>query len=136
MSFDIYKAAEKAMADSERGVWVAGYNMPGYLPEMEPAAFTDFEDAKHYMLEEMDRTGDSWFSVADSLRETQPEEAQTYLDEADELSEAMEDLNLISNLRSATGAHSFSDWGVVVGNVSYWITYNAEATLADYEDGQ
>jgi len=30
--------------------WVAGWNMPGYLPEMEPAFFENFDDAKRFVL--------------------------------------------------------------------------------------
>lgn len=80
----------------------AGYNMPGYLPEMEPATLETWEDAKAYMIFELDRTGDFEFDSGT------PEGK----DIADELSGEMEDLNLTSG----------PEWGTTVGNLAYWIT--------------
>jgi hypothetical protein len=31
--------------------WVAGYNMSGYLPEMEPQEFDEYSDAVNYILD-------------------------------------------------------------------------------------
>lgn len=106
------------------GVWVVGYNMPGYLPEMEPYAFTSFEDAKRSMIDELDRAGDHHFDVGDSLRESDPAESKRELAYADELSAVMEDLNLTSE----------GDWGVIIANTSWWITYDADASLEDFEE--
>lgn len=39
--------------------FVAGWNMPGYLPDSEPAEFSDAEDAKRYIIEELKRMEDS-----------------------------------------------------------------------------
>lgn len=35
--------------------YVAGWNIPGYLPENEPAEFKTFEEAKNYIVEELFR---------------------------------------------------------------------------------
>lgn len=42
--------------DAIRGIqrYVAGWNMPGCLPEMEPARFETFEEARDYILDELD----------------------------------------------------------------------------------
>jgi len=37
----------------EKEVWVAGWNMPGYLPDTDPATFADFESAKQYIVDTM-----------------------------------------------------------------------------------
>jgi hypothetical protein len=34
--------------------YVAGWNMPGYLPEMEPAEFDSFEEAKAFIVDELE----------------------------------------------------------------------------------
>lgn len=36
-------------------LWVAGWNMPGYMPDSTPAVFTDFDTAKAYIVEELER---------------------------------------------------------------------------------
>ena len=41
---------------SER--WVAGWNMPGYLPDSEPAEFDNAEDAKQYIIDAVKRAED------------------------------------------------------------------------------
>lgn len=35
--------------------WVAGWNMPGYLPETDPELFTEWKDARAYLIETIDR---------------------------------------------------------------------------------
>lgn len=38
--------------------YVAGYNQPGYLPEMEPQEFDTVEDAVDFLVEEFERAED------------------------------------------------------------------------------
>ena len=38
--------------------WVAGWNMPGYLPESEPVGFDSWEDAHAYIVESVERAWD------------------------------------------------------------------------------
>jgi hypothetical protein len=35
--------------------WAAGFNRPGYLPEMEPAEFADFGEAVQFLVEELEQ---------------------------------------------------------------------------------
>ena len=75
--------------------WVAMWNMPGYLPEMEPAFFEHFDDAKRYILNE--------------LGEIEDDEATAGNDDiADEISGIRQDINLESD-----------EFSVVVGNYAY-----------------
>lgn len=46
-------------------VWTAGHNMPGYLPETEPAAFRTRLDALEYMVSELRRVADMGDDDAD-----------------------------------------------------------------------
>jgi hypothetical protein len=38
--------------------WTAGWNMPGYLPETDPETFTEWKDARAYLIETIDRFWD------------------------------------------------------------------------------
>jgi hypothetical protein len=91
----------------------AGYNMTGYLPEMEPGTFAEYADAKRYMIWELDRQGDFEFDSGT------PEGK----DIADSLSAEMEDLNLDNG----------PEWGAIVGNMSYWIMPCEDSDCVDDE---
>lgn len=82
------------------GAWVAGYNMPGCLPEMEPFATAVHEDAKRFLIDELLRHADS-----EAVEE----------DEAITLTHSAEDLNLVN------GA-----WDDTIGNTAYWLTWNPD----------
>lgn len=34
--------------------WVAGWNIPGYLPEMHPETFDSWEDAREFLINEIE----------------------------------------------------------------------------------
>lgn len=87
------------------GAWIAGYNMPGYLPEMEPTAFADFESARSFIQQEM-------------LDQSQQVED---LDEATALDHAAQELSVVEE----------ADWDDIVGNCAYWITFDSEASAED-----
>lgn len=38
--------------------WVAGWNLPGYLPESDPEAFTEWQDAHGHLVDAVDRFWD------------------------------------------------------------------------------
>ena len=40
------------------GSWVAGWNMPGYLPETMPESFDTWEEAHAYIVSEFERAWD------------------------------------------------------------------------------
>ena len=46
-------------ADANPCAWVAGWNSPGCLPEMEPAGFETWEEARDFIAEELERFADS-----------------------------------------------------------------------------
>lgn len=119
---------------AQDGVWIAGFNMPGYLPESEPAGFATFEEAKAYIIGELDRHGDNAFDVGDSLRDTDPDAARDLFDQADALSAAMEDLNLETRDHGRMG--ETSPWDTVVGNAAYWIIFDPTQSLEDFEDDE
>jgi hypothetical protein len=90
--------------------FVIGYNMPGYLPEMEPYAVETADEAKRALIDELERHADQ---VADGGDE----------DGATDLSHLAEDLNL----SDVSGG-----WGANAGGLVYWI----EQTPGDMpEDG-
>ena len=42
----------------QKEIYVAGWNIPGYQPEMEPVQFDDETDAKAFLTNEIDRMWD------------------------------------------------------------------------------
>jgi len=78
--------------------YAAGWNDPGYLPEMEPEEFRGLEDARRFLIAEAKRREDE---SADCGAE----------DEATEWSLFAEDLNFLSH-SSAAYAPDGSEWWV------------------------
>lgn len=81
-------------------MYTIGWNMPGYLPEMEPYTVDTADEAKRAMIDELDR-------YADQLSDS------GYENRAVELAFAMEDLNLEDVSKG---------WSTTIGNLNYWIT--------------
>lgn len=44
-----YDRLQELKEKAEAGHYVAGYNMPGYMPDSDPATFDDAEDAREYL---------------------------------------------------------------------------------------
>lgn len=81
-------------------MYVAGWNMPGYLPEMEPAEFDDFDSAKRFLIDEMKRTEEQFGESDDE-------------DAAEEVCHDAEAVNLWSTPDSITS------YGA---NLAWWIS--------------
>lgn len=54
---DIIARVEE-LRDQRVARWIAGYNMPGYLPDSEPAEFDNAEDATQYIIDTVKRAED------------------------------------------------------------------------------
>lgn len=81
--------------------YTIGWNMPGYLPEMEPYTVDTADEAKRAMIDELRRTAD----CADIE------------DEATELTHVAEDLNLCDVSQG---------WDTTVYDTAYWIVPQVE----------
>lgn len=90
--------------------WSVGHNLVGYMPESDVYITSDHENAKRALIDDLEFAADQADMVDDH-------------DEAEQLSGAAEDLNLISEGR---------EWGVIVGNISYWL--NATDETPDEEE--
>ncbi len=106
----------------------AGHNLPGYLPESEPATFAIFEDAKSDMLWTLNNHADSVDSWTDE-HDCDDVPCPTYGDDcghdkANSLSLAAEDLNL----------NNGPEWSDVSAGQSYWITACCEPDCAPDDD--
>jgi hypothetical protein len=77
--------------------YVAGWNMPGYLPETEPEFFADFDDAKRYLLNAMGDHADEYGTAGDE-------------DTAEDIETARQDCNLESG-----------PFSVCVADLAYWV---------------
>lgn len=102
--------------------YAVGHNMPGYLPESDVWVTDDHDAAKRSLIDDMERDADHYCDVAASIVDDDPTEAERLRTLADEISAAQQDLNLIS---------AGSEWGEIIGNVSYWLNVTEEAPSDD-----
>lgn len=106
------------LRDQRTDRWVAGWNMPGYTPDNEPAEFDDCDDARAYIEEALrDRAGDAMLDETRSNEETDAEEA-ALLAVADHLKELQEKV-------------SDADFGQTVAGMHYFITQDGTMGLDD-----
>ena len=54
-------------------IWSAGYNAAGYLPEMEPAEFSNFGEAAAFLIEELQLDAER---MADEERDAEAEQCE------------------------------------------------------------
>jgi hypothetical protein len=94
-SRDIVERLEEL--EALRKPWAAGWNMPGYMPDSEPAGFETWEEARDYIVAELERELES---LVDNEAPT------TDHDET------------IARLNAATDE---SEYGETVGEYHYWI---------------
>jgi hypothetical protein len=89
-------------------VWSAGHNMPGYLPESDPAAFRTRKEALGYTVEELRR-------AADSFWDTLPREGSEQEDYAEDYERAADGL-------AGRDADVDGDWYETFedGRIAYW----------------
>lgn len=82
--------------------YIAGWNMPGYLPEVTPWITDNYNDAVEYLLDEMAR----------------------YSETLDNDSDYDEYLGAVSSVESAraSGVEVF----VALGDCTYWVTVTSE----------
>ena len=88
--------------------WTAGWNMPGYMPDSEPATFEDFEDAKNYTVGAIQHAAD--------------------MEEDAEQAEAMEQCAEYLSKRED------GEFSSTVGEYCYWITKGGELDEDDAEE--
>jgi hypothetical protein len=81
--------------DAEKMRFVAGWNMPGYMPDNAPEEFATFDEAKRYIIDAIKRAEDDTEDEA----------------EAEELAAFAEDVNLQS-----------SPFGATCGNYHYFVS--------------
>lgn len=117
-----------------QGLWVAGWNDAGYMPEMEPTTFRTFEDAKRFIIGELVAEGDRQAEEARS----DDEQVYTALQRddmnalAEDLSAEAEALNLERRTGDALGSglgnlsgDEYSEWSTSNGGVEYWIRFES-----------
>lgn len=85
--------------------YVAGYNIPGFLPEVEPATFDTFDEAKRFVIDEL-------LLAADDCAAAENEAG------AEELTAIAESVNLESGPFSWDASH--------VDGYAYWVEVAAD----------
>lgn len=104
----IHSAIEDA-ADDMPAPYVAGWNMPGYMPEMEGSEFDSFDDAKQFIIDELKSLEELAGEDADNAREEGDNAGADSLEEtATEYCHAAEDVNMWSSPNTIqAGAYAF-----------------------------
>lgn len=106
-----YDRLEELRDKKRGGHYVAGWNMPGYMPDSEPCTFDTDSEARAYLAEEMARhEGES----GDFGNERNIEVSPAAIDEC----------------RNGDG-----EYGATFGNWHYWVTFQPSA-LADPEEAK
>lgn len=122
-SRDIIERIEEL--EALRKPWVAGWNMPGYMPDSEPARFETFEDARDYIADEMARWADEPMTATDQWLVGR--DAEVAASEADALTEASKRWSAFEE-----GEH-----GETVGKYHFWIaTVDGDDAFEELEDAQ
>jgi hypothetical protein len=101
--------------EMERKPWVAGWNMPGYMPDSEPASFETCDDAREYIGQEM-------LDASEALPDGE---------EYDERRNALHDTADAMQRLAETAPDS--EYGETVGGHHYWIS-KAENEGLDEDD--
>ena len=71
--------------------WVAGWNMPGYLPVTDPELFESWEDARDYLADELRRVADGLLIVAGDEEGYDRELIEDRAHDADQLAHGLHD---------------------------------------------
>lgn len=82
----------------ERKPWTAGWNKPGFLPDLAPEGFATFTDARDYIADEMDSQADTLEEDAAIIDDDIDRTQQSKLDLAADLRRAAADLREIKEL--------------------------------------
>jgi hypothetical protein len=105
---------------AKEGHWAAGWNLPGCLPDSEPARFEGWADARDYLADQMEQEAESLLDSlvgADLSDEAERDRARA--------SELVEDAKA---LRSLTGEE---DWGRTLGRFHWWVSKGAHLAAGD-----
>lgn len=92
-----------------RRPFAAGWNMPGYMPDNEPACFETYDDAKAYIADEIRRHGE-------------------------ELDLDVDDTSAIDAAKRCEESDEETGFGETVGEYHFWITDTKENNFEDPED--
>lgn len=101
--------------EEQKHNWVAGWNMPGFLPEAQPAGFSDCDDARKYIARQMR-------DYAESL------DGDEYKERADALREEAK------GLEQSAESEPESEYGETVGGYHYWIERAENNAFEDTDD--
>ena len=113
---DIIERVEE-LREQRRQKYVSGWNMPGYLPDSDPAEFDDADDARQSIINAMDEE-------ADSLEHTEEAENAPAIEELRRAS-----LALLRCNDEGAGA----GYGRTIGRFHYWIKHEGFTGLDEDE---
>lgn len=117
-----YDRLEELRDKAKAGAWVAGWNMPGYMPDSEPAAFEDCDEAREYIESVLrERAGETMLDGTRSNEETDAEEV-ALIEAAD-------------RMKKRVAENHEAEYGETIAGVHYWITHKP-GELADRDEAK
>lgn len=125
-----YDRLEELKTQRNENAWLAGWNMPGYMPDNGPCTFETAEEARKYIAEEMERVAEELEEQAGAINDEDGDSldaADLYVS-AQELRDTAEAIALDARHSNAT------EFGQTVGKWHYWVTMNP--TPLDDNDAQ
>jgi len=114
----------KTEPEEPQPVYIAGWNMPGYMPDSEPAQFDDADDAREYILDELQ-------NVIDGIEDSEPADESTE-DAADHQDRITALQFAITTLKDSTD----TEQGFYAGQYFFFITVDSTEAVEgeiDYE---
>ena len=106
------------MTRSDSTLYVAGWNMPGYLPESDPVIFDNETDAIRYLSDTVDRFWDEDYEATESTWVSWNDVDAKWADVHSNLPYETAPFNIANN------DHSLTFWVTVVPKSDY--PYNSE----------
>lgn len=123
-STDVIERIEELRA--ELRPFVAGWNMPGYLPDSEPARFSDSDDAAAYIAEQMRQTAQD---ISDGIHCVSiPHDSEQACELFAELETAA------AALESGSAADDAGEFGATIAGLHWFITRDESGAADDMDE--
>lgn len=130
-TIDIRDVIERVEELREQRVprYVAGWNMPGYMPDNDPAEFDDADEAREYLIYALDEEADN----AETEAADDPVTGASQ-DEVNAAGEPFRDASM--RLLRCNAEGSAAEYGETVGRFHYWISYEGMQGLDEDETAE
>lgn len=124
-----YERLQELKDKAASGHFVAGFNMPGYMPDSEPAGFDESEDAREYLASEMEERAESLEDRTDSECLSDACMAGDY-SKPDEMAQSLHEAAAHLRDMDDDGGTS-AEFGATIAGTHYFLTFVPGLSDAD-----